>query len=58
LFQEWTKKEAETIDGVDLLVHQAISQVEIFSNKTVDRNALSALMRSKALELLERSTGN
>ena len=58
LFQEWTKKEAETIDGVDLLVHQAISQVEIFSNKTVDRNVLSTLMRSKALELLERSTGN
>jgi shikimate dehydrogenase len=58
LFQEWTKQEAETIDGVDLLVHQAISQVEIFSNKTVDRKALSTLMRSKALELLERSTGN
>ena len=58
LFEEWISKGAETIDGIDLLVHQAISQIEIFSKETVDRESLSTLMRSKALELLEQSTGN
>jgi len=45
------------IDGIDLLVHQAISQVEIFTGISVDRKSLSSHMRLKALELLDQSTG-
>ena len=58
LLQEWKNKGAETLDGIDLLVHQAISQVELFAEQIVDRNSLSALMRSKALKLLEQSTSS
>jgi len=46
----------QTIDGIDLLVHQGISQIEIFTGVKVDRNALSQIMRSKAMELLTQST--
>jgi shikimate dehydrogenase len=47
----------QTIDGIDLLVHQGISQIEIFSGVKVDRDALSEIMRSRAIELLTQSTG-
>jgi shikimate dehydrogenase len=46
----------QTIDGIDLLVHQGISQIEIFSGVKVERKALSQLMRSTAIELLTQST--
>lgn len=57
LFDRWGSQGGRGIDGIDLLVHQAISQVEIFSGKSVDRKSLSAHMRLKALELLDQSTG-
>jgi shikimate dehydrogenase len=56
LLEKWRDQDGRTIDGIDLLVHQAISQVEIFSRKTVDRKTLSFLMRSKAIEVLQQST--
>ena len=56
VLEKWRNQDGRTIDGIDLLVHQAISQVEIFSKKTVDRKTLSALMRSKAIEVLQQST--
>jgi shikimate dehydrogenase len=46
----------QTIDGIDLLVHQGISQIEIFSGVKVDRKTLSEIMRSRAIELLMQST--
>jgi shikimate dehydrogenase len=46
----------QTIDGIDLLVHQGISQIEIFSGMKVHRNSLSQIMRSRAMELLTQST--
>jgi shikimate dehydrogenase len=46
----------QTIDGIDLLVHQGISQIEIFSGVKVERKALSQLMRGTAIELLTQST--
>lgn len=57
LFDRWGSQGGGRIDGIDLLVHQAISQVEIFTDKSVDRKSLSSLMRVKALELLDQSTG-
>jgi shikimate dehydrogenase len=46
----------QTIDGIELLVHQGISQIEIFSGVKVDRKTLSEIMRSRAIELLMQST--
>jgi shikimate dehydrogenase len=57
LFDRWGSQGAGRIDGIDLLVHQAISQVEIFTGISVDRKSLSSHMRLKALELLDQSTG-
>jgi shikimate dehydrogenase len=56
LFDRWGSQGGGRIDGIDLLVHQAISQVEIFTDISVDRKSLSSLMRLKALELLKQST--
>jgi shikimate dehydrogenase len=52
LFDRWANQGGRGIDGIDLLVHQAISQVEIFSGKSVERKSLSIQMRLRALELL------
>jgi shikimate dehydrogenase len=57
LFDRWGSQGGRRIDGIDLLVHQAISQVEIFTGMSVDRKTLSSHMRRKALELLDQSTG-
>jgi shikimate dehydrogenase len=45
LFDRWANQGGRGIDGIDLLVHQAISQVEIFSGKSVERKSLSTQMR-------------
>ena len=52
LCDRWANQGGRGIDGIDLLVHQAISQVEIFSGKSVERKSLSTQMRLRALELL------
>jgi shikimate dehydrogenase len=56
LFKKFSDLGQQTIDGIDLLVHQGISQIEIFSGVKVDRKALSQVMRSRAIELLTQST--
>lgn len=53
LFKKFTDLGQQTIDGIDLLVHQGISQIEIFSGVKVDRKTLSQIMRSTAIELLK-----
>lgn len=52
LAKAWISSGAPVIDGLDLLIHQAISQVEIFSRRSVDRLAMYALMRPAALKVL------
>lgn len=52
LAKAWTSSGAQVIDGLDLLIHQAISQVEVFSRQSVDRLAMYALMRPAALKVL------
>jgi len=52
LAQAWSSSGAKVIDGVELLIHQGISQVEIFSEKFVDRTELYTLMREAALKRL------
>jgi len=48
----WIESQNQVVDGLELLIHQAISQVEIFSQSTVDRNELYPLMRSAAVNKL------
>ena len=48
----WRNVGLETIDGLDLLVHQAISQVAIFAGTSVKRSQLAPLMREAALKRL------
>ena len=52
LSKVWAQSENLVIDGLDLLIHQGISQVEIFAGVAVDRKELYALMRKAALAKL------
>lgn len=53
LFAHWNQSGGSTIDGLELLIHQAISQIEIFSGQTVNRSELAALMRTEGLKALK-----
>lgn len=53
LLAHWNDSGGTSIDGLELLIHQAISQVEIFSAQTVNRSELAALMRTEALKSLK-----
>ena len=44
----WSESKNQVIDGLDLLIHQGISQVEIFIGLSVDRELLFAKMREVA----------
>ena len=46
----WSKTQAQVIDGLDLLIHQAIAQVEIFSGVACDRDILYTKMREAAVQ--------
>ena len=48
----WSKTQAQVIDGLDLLIHQAIAQVEIFSGVACDRDILYTKMREAAVQKL------
>lgn len=48
----WSDSKNQVIDGLDLLIHQGISQVEIFTGLSVDRGLLYAKMRNAALAKL------
>ena len=48
----WSESNAPVIDGLDLLIHQAIAQVEIFSGFACDRDLLYAKMREAAVTKL------
>lgn len=48
----WRSVGLESIDGLDLLVHQAISQISIFAGIPLDRAKLAPLMRTAALKQL------
>jgi shikimate dehydrogenase len=52
LAQCWINSGAKVIDGLDLLIHQAISQVEIFAQLSVNRSEMYGLMRTAALDHL------
>jgi shikimate dehydrogenase len=45
LLMQWRKAGGYGIDGLDLLIHQAISQVEIFTLHTIDRDSVAKILR-------------
>ena len=54
--QAWSISGAATIDGLDLLIHQAIDQVAIFSGEKFDRASMATLMRTHGIRALTLST--
>jgi len=54
--ETWSKRGAQIIDGLDLLIHQGIDQVSLFSGIRIDRAPMAALMRRHALIALGSST--
>jgi shikimate dehydrogenase len=46
LLSQWRKAGGFGIDGLDLLIHQAISQVEIFASCTIDRYSIAKTLRA------------
>ncbi len=45
LLSQWRSTGGFGIDGLDLLIHQAISQVEIFASCTIDRSSVAKMLR-------------
>lgn len=54
--RQWSASGAAVIDGLDLLIHQAIDQVSIFSGEKFDRPAMAELMRTHGVRALALST--
>lgn len=52
LLRSWKDCHGQYVDGLDLLVHQAISQIEIFSNQKIDRGTMAQLLRTEGLKSL------
>ena len=52
----WRASGGEIIDGLDLLIHQGIDQVSIFSGMSFDRASMAELMRKQAVNILGPST--
>ncbi len=53
LLARWREAGGYGIDGLDLLIHQAISQVELFSSLSVDRAHMAELLRSVGVKALQ-----
>jgi shikimate dehydrogenase len=45
LLSKWRESGGYGIDGLDLLIHQAISQIEIFTSSSIDRVSVAKMLR-------------
>jgi shikimate dehydrogenase len=45
LLSKWRESGGYGIDGLDLLIHQAISQIEIFASSSIDRVSVAKMLR-------------
>lgn len=52
----WSAGGGQIIDGLDLLIHQGIDQVAIFSGLSFERSDMAVLMRRHGIKALESST--
>jgi len=48
----WASRGGTVIDGLDLLIHQAVAQIEIFTGKTFDTASMYSQLRSVGLAAL------
>ena len=53
LLAHWRSLGGRSLDGLDLLVHQAIDQISLICKVKVSRNELAPLMRAAGLAALE-----
>jgi len=54
--EKWSGFGGQIVDGLDLLIHQAIDQVMAFSGEKVERASMAQLLRSNGLKALNPST--
>ena len=52
----WSALGGQIVDGLDLLIHQAVDQVAAFSGQYVERASMAQLMRQSGLKALTQST--
>lgn len=52
LLAHWRALGGDAIDGLDLLVHQAIDQIALMSNRAVNRDELAPILRAVGLAAL------
>ena len=50
---EWAKRGGFVIDGLDLLIHQGIAQMEIFSGVSFDKSDMYTLLRNVGINALK-----
>ena len=48
----WSAAGGQIIDGLELLIHQGIDQIALFSGQSIDRPSMSQLMRKHGLKAL------
>ena len=53
LLSKWRESGGYGIDGLDLLIHQAISQIQIFSSSSIDRFKVAKMLRLVGEQALE-----
>ena len=56
ILERWKDNGGEIIDGLDLLIHQAIDQMQLFARVTFDRQDMAKLLRKHGLIALNSST--
>jgi shikimate dehydrogenase len=49
----WASRGGTVIDGLDLLIHQAVVQIEIFTGKTFDTASMYSQLRRVGLAALK-----
>ncbi len=54
LLETWRKRGRESVDGLDLLVHQAMYQLETMTGSSVDHAALWPILRKAGLSTIKK----
>ncbi len=53
LAEQWSARGGQVIDGLDLLIHQALVQIEMFSGQEFDRQSMYSLLRTVGVNALK-----